>query len=404
MGNILGQIYIALDFNHIELRTVVILGVMVSVISLPVWGYFADRFSRRSLLGLAGLLWGMSSWLMGISPTPATFTMSFAASILDNASYPAIASLLSDNFRPHNRGKVIGLVQAARPIAFLFGLTAIEDLAAGADWRVLLAGTGVVGAVLGVLAFLLLRDPRRGQSEPAFESINISGQYVFDKDLVKKTLKKTGLLLLFGLGFVLAISWNILTSGVRTYLEIGLEMSAMGVTATMVPALLAMALGYIIGGIIGDFISRKRKSGRILVSVIGIVLALILFTIALQISPSRHLVFIIMLCSTGTFTAMAYPNMVVMAFEITLPEIRSSVIALLILLQMAGSLVGPLAVRALTDQIGIRAAMSWVTTGAWGLAMVFLTAMLFSIPDEIDHVREHLAFRSKLESRLESQK
>ncbi|MCB2210016.1 MFS transporter [bacterium] len=404
VGNVLGQIQNDLDYSPAEIRLVIMLGGMVGALSLPVWGYLADRFSRRSLLGLSGLLWGMTSGLMAISPTPATFTMSYAASILDNASYPAISSLLADLFQPHDRGKVIGLVQSARPIAFLYGLIAIDDLVVRGDWRVLLIATGAIGTVLGAMGFLFIRDPKRGQSEPALKSINISGRYVFDADLAKQTLKKTGLILLFGLSFVSAVSWNILTSGMVTYLEVGSALTKMEVAAIMIPALLAMTLGYILGGFIGDLISWKRRNGRILVSVIGIVFALIVFTTALQIAADQRQISVVLFSLAGLFTAMVYPNLVAIAFEITLPEVRSSVVALLIVFQLAGGLVGPLAVQALTGRIGIQTAMSWVTTGSWGLGLVFLTAMLFFIPDEMDHVREHLAFRSKLEARLESQK
>jgi MFS family permease len=341
---------------------------------------------------------------MGISPTLGTFTISYAMGTMDNASYPMVFSLLSDYFRPHDRGKIFGLVHSARPLAFLLGLFILQDLTAKVNWRVLLVSTGVIGLILGLLAILIIRDPKRGQSEPAFKSIQISGHYVFDMDLAKQTMIKPGLLLLLVFGFAATVTWNILTSGVVTYLEIYTEMSQSGIITTMVPSLLAMTIGSIMGGLVGDLASRTRKNGRILVCLLSNAFTLIAFMIALQVSPSGGGTFVAMLSAAGIFVATVYPNLAAMVVEVTLPELRSTTIAALMASQLAGSLFSPLAVEALSSQIGLQTALSRLAVSALGLGLAVLMALLFFLPGEIDHVREHLAFRGKLESRLETHK
>ncbi len=100
---------------------------------------------------------------------------------------------------------------------------------------------------------------------------------------------------------------------------------------------------------------------------------------------------------------MAYLNMAAMVFEVTLPKMRSTAIAWMMVFQFTGGLIGPLADQALSGRIGLQPEMVWVMASALGLALVLLTALFFLLPGEIDPGRGHLAFCRKLEPRLESQ-
>jgi len=81
------QIRETLRASNIWLDPFFPLGLIITIVAFIVWGYLYDRQSRRVLISLSSLLWGISSWLMAISPTSGTFIVSNVLGGADNASY-----------------------------------------------------------------------------------------------------------------------------------------------------------------------------------------------------------------------------------------------------------------------------------------------------------------------------
>jgi hypothetical protein len=54
-------------------------------------------------------------------------------------------------------------------------------------------------------------------------------------------------------------------------------------------------------------------------------------------------------------------------------------------------------------KIGLGSAILWVSTGSWGVSLLFLIGLLFLLPEEIERLRKHLAYRSQLEARFDAE-
>jgi ACS family hexuronate transporter-like MFS transporter len=94
---------------------------ILSVVFYPVWGYLFDRYSRRLMITISGVLWGLTTWL---NTLPRAFTGFFITRTLtgvDNTPPAGIHSLLSDYFPPKKRGKPFGLISAAGAFGALIG-------------------------------------------------------------------------------------------------------------------------------------------------------------------------------------------------------------------------------------------------------------------------------------------
>jgi len=76
-----------------------------------------------------------------------------------------------------------------------------------------------------------------------------------------------------------------LQSGERGYY------SDSAVMLTMVPAVLALAAGYPLGGWLGDKLFKKTKSGRVIVGTIGVILGAIFLYLTLMTPPAYFRLF-----------------------------------------------------------------------------------------------------------------
>ena len=84
--------------------------ILVAVVLYPVWGFLYDRYSRRLLVSLAAIIWGLTTWLNALTRTFHQFFATRLATGIDDAAPPGIYSLIADYFEPTSRGKAMGLV------------------------------------------------------------------------------------------------------------------------------------------------------------------------------------------------------------------------------------------------------------------------------------------------------
>jgi MFS family permease len=100
---------------------------------------------------------------------------------------------------------------------------------------------------------------------------------------------------------------------------------------------------------------------------------------------------------------MAFPwgNMFAAVMDITLPELRGSAFALALLFQTVSSLASPFILTYIQGLIGLGNAILLICIGAWGISLVIMILLYFSIPRDVEQLRRHMAYRSHLEARLE---
>src|SRR5438128_2175557 len=136
------------------------------MISAPILGLLADRFSRWIIIGSAVILWSVASGGSGLA---ATFTILFATRIfvgIGEGGYgPAAPTILSDLFRIEIRGRVMAIFYAAIPVGSALGYVIGGLIGAHLGWRWAFYLVTPPGLLLGLLSFLqhfIRPSPRRG--------------------------------------------------------------------------------------------------------------------------------------------------------------------------------------------------------------------------------------------------
>ncbi|MEO9885818.1 MAG: MFS transporter [Balneola sp.] len=177
-------------------------------------GRLADQFSRKYII-LSGLvIWSLMTFASGFANSFAFLVSArFAIGISQSALSPSVYSLLADYFRPMHRARVFSVYASGIFIGVGLSFLIGGSIAQTYDWRVALKIVGLPGIGLALLAFFLLKEPKRKNSNDS----TIQGQsflevllFILKKRTVRYHLMGFSLLALSGYT-ILAFIGTILT-------------------------------------------------------------------------------------------------------------------------------------------------------------------------------------------------
>jgi MFS family permease len=374
---------------------------LVGAVLYPIWGYLYDRYARSKLLALASFLWGATTWVSAIAPTYPAFLVSRASTGIDDSSYPGMYSLIADYFGPAVRGKIYGLLQLAQPLGYMAGLLVATLLSGVLGWRGVFYITGSLGIILAAVIFFGVKEAPRGQSEPELANLEQVGLYRFDKKIALGLFRKRSLLLLFVQGFVGVFPWNVITYWFFRYLETERNYDPDSVLLTMAPAILVLASGYFIGGAVGDFFFKRTPRGRMLVSMVAVLLGAIFLTITMNVPLENQTLFAVMLMVTAIFMPFASPNVISTVYDITLPEVRSTALAIQYFIENGGAALAPLLAGFIARGSSLGNAILMICVSAWILGAIFLAFTAYLVPHDINTLRGQLRERAEHERQMQ---
>lgn len=134
-------------------------------IAIPV-GWLADRTSRVTILSLACAIWSGATIACGLATSYtqlviARMTVGFG----EAGGVPPSYAIITDTFRPGERGTAFGIFNLGPPIGAALGIAFGASIAALLDWRIAFIAIGAVGVVAAILVPLIVREPRRGATD-----------------------------------------------------------------------------------------------------------------------------------------------------------------------------------------------------------------------------------------------
>lgn len=385
--------------DEVQMGAVFTVALIVGAVLYPIWGYLYDRYARAKLLALAAFIWGSTTWISAIAPTYPMFLGSRASTGIDDSSYPGLYSLIADYFGPYLRGKVYGLLELTAPLGYLAGLIIATFLSQSLGWRGIFYITGSLGLVLSIVILLTVKDAPRGQSEPELENIAITSKFKFDSKIALGLFRKRSLLLLFAQGFVGVFPWNVITAWFFRYLETERHYSSQAVFITMAPAVIVLASGYFVGGMLGDYFFKRTPRGRLLVSTVGVITGAILLSFTMNVPIENQGLFLVAMIFTALFIPFASPNVISTVYDITLPEVRSTALSIQYFIESSGAALAPLLAGIIAKQSSLQTAILSICVTAWILGSIFLSLTAYLVPRDIAVLRQQMSERAELERR-----
>jgi len=384
------------DFNLSELKMggIITGSLILGSVFYPIWGFLYDRYARPKLLALASFVWAITTWLSALAPTAKLFLISRASTGIDDSSYPGIGSLVSDYFPPEKRSSIFGMLQFSIPLGYLLGLILALEFSPIYGWRIIYIFTGLIGLLLSILIFFGVKDVPRGFSEPDLTSFDQIQSTRLELPQIRQLFKIRSLRFLFLQGLIGVLPWQVITFWSFRYLEVERNYSPSTVSSIMIPAVLMIGAGYFFGGFIGDAIYKRTIRGRIIVSIISILLGAFFLSITLYQPLENVLSFRILLAITSFFIPLASPNIASSVYDIVLPEMRSTATSIQYFLGNLGSAFAPLLAGAISQTYSLKTALLVISLSAWTVTAAILALSLINFKNDWNTMHQELKERN----------
>jgi MFS family permease len=376
-------------------------GLIVATLLYPIWGYLCDRYARAKLLALASLIWGATTWFSSVVKTYPQFLVTRASTGIDDSSYPGLYSLVADYFKPRERGRIYGLLQFSQPIGYLVGMIlALMVAPMIGGWRSVFYITGSLGFVIAVVIFFGIKEMPRGKAEPEFEGMQEISQFRFSWQAAADIFKKKTMWFVFLQGFAGVFPWNVITFFFFGYLQSERNYDENSVLLTMAPVIIILAVGYVVGGMLGDWLFKKTTKGRIIISSVGVILGAIFLLLAMLTPFEARSTFFVWMCLTAFFMPFSSPNVIATVFDVTSPEVRSTAQSVEYFIENSGAALAPTLAGAIALATDKQTAILTVCVTAWVLCFFFYLGALFFISPEAQALRDQMQARAEHERAL----
>jgi predicted MFS family arabinose efflux permease len=290
-------------------------------------GSLADRFSRTRVIAAGVAIWSICTWASGYAQTFEQMVLArFFVASGEAALVPAATALLAELFSERRRGMAMGIFFMGIPIGIGCSFLLAGSFGATHGWRGTFHALGVTG-ILIALPLTLLKDDRsqsvtKERGAPFTEQVRAVLGIVFGNAALRATIA----------GFVLVHLAFVGLAFTQLWLVKERNMDAAGI-ATRVGALQLLfgIAGCVVGGVLGDRLSRKFAGGQagfmtLLVAVCAPLM------IACRFAPAGSALFYVGMCA-GFFLPLAlYGPVLSLILGIAPPHMRSTVSGLTMLL------------------------------------------------------------------------
>jgi predicted MFS family arabinose efflux permease len=141
--------------------------IFYSVLALPI-ARLAEHVSRTKIISVSVAIFGVMVSLCGKANSFWQLLLCRVGVGVGDAGFmPPVGSLIGDHYGMERRASAMSLIWLGAPIGVVFGSMLGGWMAEHVSWRAAFVAVGAPGIIVAVLAFLTLREPPRGMSDPA---------------------------------------------------------------------------------------------------------------------------------------------------------------------------------------------------------------------------------------------
>ncbi len=324
---------------------------LYAIVGIPL-GRFADRWSRKNLLGSGILIWSALTAYAGLATSYAMLVISrLGVAVGEAVVAPAATSWIGDLFPPAQRSRALALFMTGVPVGGALSYFFSGPVAQAYGWRIAMV-LAAAPAVALIPALLSITEPRRGAAEiephrPAAASM-------------LSVLRIPTLWWIIASGALLNFNMYAIGTFLPAFMSRihHVSLAESGVF-TGVVYMIGGVSGALAAGVWGDRIVHRRKDGR-LVSAAVIALATAPFAFAGIVLPRGSLIGAIALLTVAYACLNAYYGLVYASIQdIVPPAQRGTAMAVyFMLMYMCGASFGPYLTGALSDFLARRAAVA----------------------------------------------
>lgn len=270
------------------------------IMQIPV-GVMLDRYSPRLLTTLAVFVCSISTFIF--SQTNTLWLASISRALMGaGAAFAAVScfKLASQWFAPNRFALVSGMFMTAAMLGAVGGQMPLSLLVQDTGWRAALEIVSLIGIILGIVYFVIVRD------KPSLHSTHTSSQHESIASILSRIFKnkQTWYLSLYsGLAFapvsVFGGLWGV------PFLEITHALSKSDAALAISCIFIGFAVGAPFWGWLSDYMGRRKPILFIGSFVAFICLSTVLYSSFLYLSLLMFLLFCFGFSTSGFFTSFA---------------------------------------------------------------------------------------------------
>jgi predicted MFS family arabinose efflux permease len=307
----------------------------------------AEHFSRTRIIAASIGLFGVMVSLCSSAHSFARLLLFRVGVGVGDAGFgPPVASLIGDHYKMDRRAPAMAIIWLGAPLGAVTGAAFGGWMAEQNSWRTAFVIVGVVGLCVGLIAFLSLREPPRGMSDPAGV---VTGAPPSTLEMLKFMLAKPSMRqFLIGCGLAATamngIGQFFLPFMVRNY-HIG---SAEAGRFLALVAGVGMASGLVIGGFGVGRAGRSDKRWYAWAPAIGLVLSALFFVLGFAQPTAGGAVGLLVLAHVALFVYYT-PTLAIAQNMVGASMRASSGFLISVVLGLVGIGLGPTLVGFLSD-------------------------------------------------------
>ncbi|MBC8126028.1 MAG: MFS transporter [Gloeobacteraceae cyanobacterium ES-bin-144] len=357
-----------LKLSPVQLGLIATLFTAIYGVLVPIAGYAGDIFSRKWMVFTSLFVFSVGTVLTG---TAHGFLMlllfrSIATGAGEAFYYPAANAMIAE-FHHQSRARAMAIHQTAN----YTGVVASGFLAAWIGehwgWRMSFLAFGLAGVLWAVLVAWRLKDaPRIEEKQGEIIAARIPLGEVCGVIFRKPTV----ILLSLAFGGMVFTLLGYLT-WMPTYLheKFGVKLASSGFHSVFYHHLLAYA-GVLLGGLISDKLSLKRKQARMEIELLGLFLAV---PFIFLMGATNHITTLyIALAGYGFFRGIYDSNLMAAPFDVIPPKYRASATGVILSVGFLMGSLAPVVLGWIKTHMSLSAGLS-----ALGYVHLFSAALVF---------------------------
>lgn len=323
-----------------------------AAVGLPL-GRMTDRISRKRLLAGGVFIWSLLTAASGLAMSYwQLFVMRLGVGVGEATCAPAATALIGDLYPAEKRSRALSFFMLGLPVGIALSYAISGSVAQAYGWRAAFYVAGFPGLAC-TLAVLFIHEPRRGAAE------------VHDIGARKRAGSPYGLLL------SIPTMWWIIASGALQTFNMyaigqfltpflmryhGQDIRTAGFT-TMVVFGLSGIPGLLLGGVIGDAVTKRWSHGRLSLATLCLLASVPLIFFALTQPPRATTSFILLMGSGVAVMNVYYATVYPAIQDVIEPSLRGTAMSVYFFaMYVLGAALGPLGTGLASDFFTTRAA------------------------------------------------
>jgi MFS family permease len=387
--------------SYANLGTLGTIRYVLQAVTAPLWGYAADKYSRKKVIIFGAGIWGLWTLFCGLTQDFGQLLVIRAISGIGlGCLMPAAFSIISDAYPPDRRGRALGTLEGigfSGIVVFTLGLgmLATPDL-----WRWGFIMLGSLSVISGLLVWWLLDEPIRGAAEPELAgriTQKDATRYAIRVKDIPKILKIPTIWVAIAQGTIGTMPWVILGQFLITWFVNERKWDESSATLAFASIVVGTVISNIVGGYIGDKAENLNpKYGRAFIGQVSVISGIPLTYILFTRTGTWSLEEVIALCFiTALFISWAGKGAKEPMMQgVTLPELRSMVFSVVTFVEVGFAAVIAVVAGVIADRIGLTQALLWTVPFPWIICAVLFSLFYWSYPRDSVKLRAQMAGRA----------